>query len=43
MAGGAMSKSEKITGIPLDVMLFVLFLFFSMLALAYLLVSQAKG
>jgi hypothetical protein len=39
-----MSKNpEKITGIPLDIMLFTLFLFFSMLALAYLLVASAKG
>ncbi|MFH1181923.1 MAG: hypothetical protein V1702_03110 [Candidatus Woesearchaeota archaeon] len=37
------SKTPKITGIPFDLMLFVLFLFFSMLALAYLLVAKSKG
>jgi hypothetical protein len=34
-------KEKKITGIPFDIVLFVLFLFFTIMALAYLLLAAA--
>lgn len=37
-----MRNKPKISGIPFDIVVFVLFLFFSMLTLAYLLVAGSN-